>query len=98
MATELSETRETSPKPSLKQAGATHQPQHLFPRNLEGETPPKGGFPRFGRCGGVVARFRGGQWLGSSWPNTESGRGGSAAVLTICATAKLTAIMMMVQR
>ncbi|PCK87038.1 hypothetical protein CPT32_09530 [Rhizobium sophoriradicis] len=36
--------------------------------------------------------------LGSSRPEGESGKGGSAVVLTICATAKLTTIMMMVER
>lgn len=35
---------------------------------------------------------------GPSRPQTQSGRGGSAVVLTVCATAKLTTIMMMVER
>lgn len=51
MASALSETRETSPKPSLKAAGATSQSQHLPTETLGGEnhTPLRGVVsPRFG--------------------------------------------------
>lgn len=60
MATGLSETAETSQKPILKQAGATHWPQHLIPETLGGKTTPLrgGGFPRFGGAE-ALRRFRG---------------------------------------
>ncbi len=63
MATGLSETRETSPKPSLKQAGATHQPQHLFTETF-GEENPLRGFPPFRRCEGVAVVSRLKEWEG----------------------------------
>lgn len=50
MATAVSETRETSLKPSLKVAGATSQPQYHPPKPWGMKTsPPKGEVsPRFG--------------------------------------------------
>lgn len=49
MAAALSETRETPPKPFLKDAGATHQPQHLSTETLGDENLPPSGevSPRF---------------------------------------------------
>ncbi|MBB2692176.1 UNVERIFIED_ORG: hypothetical protein GGI62_003346 [Rhizobium esperanzae] len=48
MATRMSETRETSLKPSLKAVGATHQPQHLPSETVGVKTTPlKGWFRPF---------------------------------------------------